>query len=95
MLQNLLIHLLSLLEGIPLSVPGVSKIFSGIPPFVPIFSYGISPSGVQTLSTISPCVDLLPVRLTILLFTLGIVMSFDHQKRFIHLGLLKINRAIS
>lgn len=60
-----------------MNVPSISQTFSGVSQFVPAFAYGIPTLGIQPLFMITPCVDLVTVRITILLVALGIMMSFD------------------
>lgn len=97
MLQGLLVHLLSHLEGISLSVPSIHQTLSNVPLLVPTAAYDISISMVQKSSMVPPHVDSLSVRLTISLVTSSIVIYSDDYKRFqrfILLGPPKFNGAI-
>lgn len=76
-LQDLLIYLMIFLKGGPLSVPGVPQNFSGVPPSVLIYAYGISISGVQPSLWYPLCVDGVPNRITIPPFVLGTMIYSD------------------
>lgn len=84
------------MQGVPLSIPGIDQIFSGVILSIQTSSYGILTLEEQPSSMVHQHMDLLPIKLIITLVSLGIVIFLVQKrfKRFIFLHRPKISGSI-